>query len=66
METLAGVDRLLMCGTRATLLLAPGADLAEDDARKAFESKGLKFEGLATETIERPAAAYVARTPKFT
>lgn len=66
MESLAGVDRLLMCGTRATLLLAPGTDLAEDDVRKAVEGRGLTFESLAKETVERPAAAYVAVTPKFT
>ena len=66
MESLDGVDRMMMSGTRATLVLEPGAELVEADVRKAVEGKKLTFEGLEKRVIERPAAAYVAKTPKFT
>jgi hypothetical protein len=66
MESLEGVDRLMMSGTRATLVLAAGAQLAADDVKQALADQGLKFESFEARTIDRPAAAYVARTPKFT
>jgi hypothetical protein len=66
METLTGVDRFMMSGTRATLVLKPDAELAEADVKQALEAKGLKFESLEEVVVERPAAAYVAKTPKFT
>jgi len=66
MENLDGVDRMMMSGTRATLVLDRGAKLTEADVKKALEDKGLKFESLEKLEIDRPAAAYVAKTPKFT
>lgn len=66
MESLDGIDRLMMSGTRATLVLVDGAELTEAVVERALESKGLKFESLETVEVERPAAAYVAKTPKFT
>lgn len=66
METLDGVDRMMMSGTRATLVLDAGASLTEADVRTALEEQGLTFESLEELVIERPAAAYVAKTPKFT
>mgnify|MGYP001563485935 CR=1 FL=1 len=55
-----------MSGVRATLVLEEGATLTEDAARKALEDQGLEYGSLEQRTIERPAAAYVAVTPKFT
>lgn len=66
MESLDGVDRMMMSGTRATLVLESGAELDEAVVKKALEEKGLVFESLEEQVVERPAAAYVAKTPKFT
>lgn len=66
MESLDGVDRMLMSGTRATLVLDEDADLTEADVEQALEDEGLTFESLEELEVERAAAAYVARTPKFT
>ncbi len=66
MESLKGIDRMLMSGVRATLVLEDGADLSEADVKQALEDNGLKFESLQKRQIDRPAAAYVAKTPKFT
>lgn len=56
----------MMSGTRATLVLANGSELDEAQVKRAIEAQGLKFESIETVLIERPAAAYVARTPEFT
>ena len=66
MESLSGVDRMMMSGTRATLVLAAGAELTEEDVKQALVDNGLEFESLHQRTIERPSAAYVAKTPKLT
>ena len=66
MESLEGVDRMLLSGTRATLVLERGAELTEDDVRSAVEAQGLKFESFEEVEVDRPALAYVAKTPKFT
>ncbi|MFT7486164.1 MAG: hypothetical protein ACI9F9_002018 [Candidatus Paceibacteria bacterium] len=66
MESLEGVDRMMMSGTRATLVLDGDAELTEKDVKDALEANGLVFESLEKQVIERPAGAYVARTPKFT
>ena len=66
MESLDGVAQMWMSGVRATLVLEEGATLTEDAARKALEDQGLEYGSLEQRTIERPAAAYVAVTPKFT
>lgn len=66
MENLAGVERMLMSGTRATLLLASGTKLTAADVKKALEDEGLTFESFEEHVMTRPAAVYVARTPKFT
>ncbi len=66
MESLDGVDRMLMSGTRATLVLEAGAKLSQADVKGAVEDKGLKFESLEQMDVKRASAAYVAKTPKFT
>ncbi|MDF1837096.1 MAG: hypothetical protein P1V35_04450 [Planctomycetota bacterium] len=66
MESLDGIDRMMMSGTRATLVLAKDSKLTEADVAKALKDKGLKFESFEKQTVARPAAAYVAKTPKFT
>ncbi len=66
MDSLDGVDRKMMSGRRATLVLNKGAQLTEADVKAALKGKGLKFESLEKHKITRPAAAYVAKTPKFT
>jgi len=66
MESLEGVDRLMMSGTRGTLVLAPGAKLDEADVRQALADQGLEFGSLATQQVRRPGAAFVASTPGFT
>jgi len=64
MESLAGVDRLMMNGVRATLVLAKGATLSEADAKDALAEHGLKFGSLERCEVDIPVAAYVAMTPK--
>ncbi len=66
MESLKGIDRMLMSGVRATLVLEDGADLSEADVKQAFEANGLKFGSFEKREIDHPAAAYVVKTPKFT
>jgi hypothetical protein len=66
METLDGVDRLLMSGRRATLVLEKDAKLSEADVKKALEDKKLTFESLESQVVPRAGAAYVAKTPEFT
>jgi hypothetical protein len=66
MESLDGVDRMMMSGTRATLVLSKESTLTEADVAKAIKDKGLKFESFEKHTVVRPASAYVAKTPKFT
>ena len=66
MESLDGIDSMMMSGTRATLVLEDNAKLSEAEVAKALKEKGLKFESLEKQKIPRPAAAYVAKTPKFT
>ena len=57
---------MMMSGVRATLVLEDGADLSEADVKQALEDNGLKFGSFEKRQIDRPAAAYVAKTPKFT
>lgn len=66
MDSLDGVDHKMMSGRRATLVLNKGAKLTEADVKAALKGKGLTFESFETHKIKRPAAAYVAKTPKFT
>ena len=66
MESLDGIDNLMMSGTRATIVLEDDAKLSEDVVSKALKEKGLKFESLEKKQVPHPAAAYVAKTPKFT
>ncbi len=66
MESLEGVDRMMMSGRRATLVLSKGSKLTEADVKKAVEAKGLKFDSFEKHKVARPSAAYVAKTPKFT
>jgi hypothetical protein len=65
-ESLDGVEQFMMSGTRATLVLESGAELSEDDVRDAVESNGLVFESFEKEQRSAAAAAFVAKTPKFT
>jgi hypothetical protein len=66
MESLEGVDRMMMSGTRATLVLKDGAILSEFRVKKAIEGVGLTFESLDEVDVSPAGAAYVAKTPKFT
>jgi len=66
MENLDGVDRMMMSGTRATLVLEDGAKLTGAQVKQALEEQGLVFESFEAHEVDRPAAAYVAKTPKFT
>jgi len=66
MENLDGIDHMMMSGTRATLKLEDGATLTEAEVKEAVEAQGLVFVSFETVSVERPAAAYVAKTPKFT
>lgn len=61
-----GVDRMMMSGTRATLVLKDGAILSEFRVKKAIEGVGLTFESLDEVDVSPAGAAYVAKTPKFT
>lgn len=65
-ESLDGVDRFLMSGTRATLVLEAGAELSEADVKEAIESRGLTFHSLESQDVRQASAGYVAKTPKFT
>ncbi|MFT5291451.1 MAG: aspartokinase [Planctomycetota bacterium] len=66
MDSLEGVDRMMMSGTRATLVLSSGSKLSADDVKSALEEQGLKFESFDKQQLRRPSAAFVASTPKFT
>ncbi len=66
MDSLEGVDHMMMSGRRATLVLTKDSKLTEADVVEALKGKGLKFESFEKHSIARPAAAYVAKTPKFT
>ncbi len=57
---------MMMSGTRATLVLDAGVVLSEAEVKKALEDEGLKFASFERHQIDRPSAAYVAKTPKFT
>lgn len=57
---------MMMSGARATLVLKKGAKLTEAEVKAALAAKKMKFESFGKHTIERPAAAYMAKTPKFT
>jgi len=66
MESLDGIDRLLMSGRRATLMLEEDAKLTEAQVKKAIEDEDLEFESFEKQVVPRAGAAYVAKTPKFT
>lgn len=66
MESLEGVDRWLMNGVRATLVLTDGADLTEGEVRLALAAQGLEFGSLERHAMARPGSAFVAATPGAT
>ena len=47
-------------------VVAFAADVGLGEELDPVEEKGLKFESFEKHTVDRPAAAYVAKTPKFT
>lgn len=57
MESVEGVERLHMSGTRAVLTLDEGAQLDPDWLADAFEDKGLAFDSI--ERVTRPVAREV-------
>ncbi|MDG1498922.1 MAG: hypothetical protein P8N31_13385 [Planctomycetota bacterium] len=66
MESLDGVERLMMSGRRATLVLEPGAVLTEARLKEAFKAERLVFESMERVEVSPAGAAYIAKTPKFT
>ena len=66
MENLDGVERLMMSGLRATLVLEKDAQLTEADVKRVLADEKLKFESFAKQVVPRAGAAYVAKTPTFT
>jgi hypothetical protein len=66
MEDLDGIEAMMMSGTRATLVLAEGANLTGAQVKKSLEARGLIFESFEKHVIPRASRAYVAKTPKFT
>jgi hypothetical protein len=58
MNSIDGVARLHMSGTRAVLVLAPGAELDELAVAAAFSSRGMKLESIEPCPVPQPRAAY--------
>ena len=66
MEELEGVERFLMSGTRAAIVLRPDASLDERAVREALAARGLDFERFERRSSPRPRAAYVVVSPPVT
>jgi hypothetical protein len=66
MESLEGIDRMMMSGRRATLVLESGAILNQAAVEAAIEDNGLVFESMEQMDVPAPGAVFVAKTPKFT
>ena len=66
MEELEGVERFLMSGTRAAIVLRPGASPDERAVREALAARGLAFERFGPRRGARPRAAYVVVSPPVT
>jgi len=52
------VDKILLSGLRATLVMNDGATLDEAAVKQALESKGLELVSFAAEQVPDPAATY--------
>ena len=66
MEELPGVEWYLMSGTRAAIVLEPGAELDEETVREAIEGAKLEFESFGPRQSTRPQAAFVVVSPPVT
>ncbi len=66
MESLKGVDRMMMSGTRATLVLKEGVKLSEKEVKEALTAKKLTLDSITKVEVPQPGAAFVAKTPEFT
>ncbi|YCM43945.1 hypothetical protein V2O64_21785 [Verrucomicrobiaceae bacterium 227] len=58
MIQLDGVDKVMLSGTSAFVLVKDGTKLTRATVRKAFDPAGLKVEGVKTREIEKPKEAY--------
>gem|GEM_PF-1860219 len=59
MNKLEGVDKVLVSGTNATVILSEGTpDLKKSDLRKAFGAAGLKLEKLEKGEFDKPEVGY--------
>ena len=66
MQSIEGIERMFMSGTRATFTLKEGAKLDEATIKQAIEKRKLKFISLERRQNKRAVAAYVASTPGLT
>jgi hypothetical protein len=59
MESIDGIDRLLVSGTRATFTLKKGATFQEPAIQAALTKRKLSLDGFSMNRGRRPAAAFV-------
>ena len=63
MENLDGVERLMMSGLRATLVLEKDAQLTEADVKRVLADEKLKFESFAKQVVP-PTSPRHRRSPE--
>ena len=61
LKTQDGVNKILLSGLRATVIMADGSALDEDKVSKALQSKNLGLVSFAKTEAVIPEAAYVLR-----
>ena len=63
MDSVDGIDRMFVSGTRATFTLKKDAKIDEDALKKALKKNKLEFVSLESRDAKRAKAAYVANAP---
>ena len=63
MDSVDGIDRMFVSGTRATFTLEKDAKIDEGALKKALEKNKLEFVSLEKRETKRAKAAYVANAP---
>jgi len=59
------VERRVMCGSQATLVLKPGQAIDKAELQKALEAQKLTFESFTKSERPRAKAAYVIEVPEL-
>jgi|GEM_PF-839390 len=59
LKTQDGVEKILLSGLRATVVMAEGTELDKNKTQAALKAKGLGLASFSKETITVPEAGYV-------